>query len=541
MRSTSTQEKKATLLAAAKGAIRRRIPRKRPSLSELFDADWYRKGFQANEVIGNPWEHFLDGGFLKGNPNRMFDTSWYLDRHPELRATRSNPLQHYLEIGERAGESPSERFDPQWYLDEYPDVAAANLSPLLHYLKFGATEGRLPQRLAHFDSVMALSGFLAGLPPSFLSRPCSVDLQVSSVYSLASAGIGAARIFHEAPGNFCEGVDGAPEYPKNAFVAEIDDSIAIAGTRYLIGPGEDVLHDENAHFLEKEDAAIKYSKATRSPVLGHLNIEITARQSAWVASGLNIMHEYENNYFHFIAETIPRMILAEEAGVPPNIPFLSTDGLHPNIKKLFELANVAGRPIIELEKGTLYRVKRMYYPSDLTSVVDAYKGGWMARQTGLDVGRIRKGVDRLRSAFPAETSAGKRKIFAARDGNYRRLLNQESIEKRISDIGFEVLRAEKLDVESQIRIFQEAEIIVGPTGAQMTNLVWCRPGVHVIVLASDHPSHQLYFWQLLGRVSGATVTILQGPRAYARDDLYSVHDDYHVDEDAVIAAALNMT
>ena len=51
VRSTSTQEKKATLLAAAKGAIRRRIPRKRPSLSELFDADWYRKGFQANEVI----------------------------------------------------------------------------------------------------------------------------------------------------------------------------------------------------------------------------------------------------------------------------------------------------------------------------------------------------------------------------------------------------------------------------------------------------------------------------------------------------------
>ncbi|WP_124464091.1 DUF563 domain-containing protein [Variovorax sp. KBW07] len=537
MRNAPAQEKKANLLEAAKGAIRRRIPRKMPSLAELFDADWYRKSLQAHEAVAKPWEHFLAGGFLRGNPNSMFDTNWYLDRHPELRAAQKNPLQHYLEIGERTGNPPSPRFDPQWYLDEYPDVAATNLSPLLHYLKFGAAEGRLPQRLAHFDSVSALSRFLAALSPSFANKPCSVDLPVNSVYSLASGETGAARIFHQAPGGFCEGVDGAPKYPKSAFVAEIDDSILIAGTRYLIGPGEQILHDENAHFINQPDAAIKYGKATRSPTPGHLNIEVNVRQAAWLESGLNIMHEYENNYFHFIAETIPRMILAEEAGVPADIPFLSTNELHPNIQRLFELANVGKRPTIVLEKGTLYRVKHMYYPSDLTSVVDAYEGGWMARQTGLDIGRIRKGVDRLRAAFPVDASARKRKIFAARDGSYRKLLNQESIEKRISDIGFEVLRTDDLDAETQIRIFQEAEVIVGPTGAQLTNLVWCRPGVRVIVLASDHPSHQLYFWQLLGRVSGATVTILQGPRAYARDDIYSVHDDYRVDEDAVIAAA----
>lgn len=537
MKSTPAEGTKSSLLEAAKGAVRRWIPRKAPPLAEFFDADWYRKGFQTHELIGDPWAHYLAGGFLQGNPNPMFDTNWYLDRHPDLRATQKNPLRHYLEIAERAGDAPSARFDPQWYLDEYPDVAATKLSPLLHYLKFGAAEGRLPQRLAHFHSVAELSEFLAALPPSFASRPCSVDLPVNSVFSSALAKNGTARIFHRAAGGFCEGVDGAPEYPKNAFVAEIDDSILIAGTRYLIDlPGE-ILHDENAHFLEKEGAAVKYAKAMRSETTGHLKIEVNVRPAAWLESGLNIMHEYENNYFHFIAETIPRMILAEEAGVPPDIPFLSTSALHPNIQRLFELVNVGGRPTIALEKGTLYRVKQMYYPSDLTSVVDAYESGPMARQTGLDVDRIRKGVDRLRNAFPVASSTVKRKIFASRDGSYRKLLNQESLEKRISDIGFEVLRTDKLDAESQIRIFQEAEVIVGPTGAQMTNMVWCRPGVRVIILASDHPSHQLYFWKLLGRVSGAKVTILQGPRAYTRDDIYSVHDDYHVDEDAVIIAA----
>lgn len=535
-----TRDRKESLLEAAKGALRKRLPRKTPQLTELFDADWYLKGLPDRALISDPWAHYLGGGFLRGNPNPMFDTAWYLDRHPDLRATEKNPLVHYLEVGERAGDAPSARFDPQWYLDEYPDVAATQLSPLLHYLKFGAAEGRLPARLAHFESVRALSEFLGALAPSYEARSCSVDLPVGSVFSLASNAEDAGRIVYRAASDFCEGLDGPPEYPKIGFVAELNGVIAIAGTRYLIGPRDQVLHDENAHFLHEEGAAIKYGKAKRSSTPGHLDIEVSARQAAWVERGCHIMHEYENNYFHFIAETLPRMLLAEEAAVPLDVPFLCTEGLHPNIAKLLELANLDQRPVILLEPGTLYRVKQMYYPSDMTSVVDAYHGGEMARQTGLDVGRIRAGVERCRRAFATTDLPRGRKIFAARNGSYRKLLNQGDLEISVKNLGFEVMRTDELDLEAQIRAFQEAEVIVGPTGAQMTNMVWCKPGVKVIILASDHPSHQLYFWELLGRVSGAEVKIIQGPRAYARDDIYSVHDDYHVDEDAVLAAISDM-
>ena len=35
-----------------------------------------------------------------------------------------------------------------------------------------------------------------------------------------------------------------------------------------------------------------------------------------IATGINLMHEYSNNYFHFVAETLPRLVLADEAGLP---------------------------------------------------------------------------------------------------------------------------------------------------------------------------------------------------------------------------------
>ena len=76
--------------------------------------------------------------------------------------------------------------------------------------------------------------------------------------------------------------------------------------------------------------------------------------------------------------------------------------------------------------------------------------------------------------------------------------------------------------------------MVGPTGANLTNLVWCEPGTVVYVLASDHPSHQLYFWRLLAQVSGVIVEIIQGPRSYDVVGKYSVHDNYEIDVDTVL-------
>src|SRR5690606_26015503 len=111
----------------------------------------------------------------------------------------------------------------------------------------------------------------------------------------------------------------------------------VAGTRYLIDPENNglIIHDEEAHFLNEPGAAIKYQKAEQSNLPGHFFLEFGIRQAAWVECGVNVMHEYDSNYFHFITETIPRMVLVEEAGVPPEVPYLCTGDLHPNIRALF--------------------------------------------------------------------------------------------------------------------------------------------------------------------------------------------------------------
>ena len=52
------------------------------------------------------------------------------------------------------------------------------------------------------------------------------------------------------------------------------------------------------------------------------------------------MHEYNANYFHFIVETIPRILMIEESNIPLDIPFIFEADLHPNIITLINILNI---------------------------------------------------------------------------------------------------------------------------------------------------------------------------------------------------------
>lgn len=75
----------------------------------------------------------------------FFDAEFYRSRYPDT-ANVPDCLAHYLEAGWREGRNPSAIFDTQYYLEVNPDVRAAGLCPLVHYAKHGLLEGRRTRR-----------------------------------------------------------------------------------------------------------------------------------------------------------------------------------------------------------------------------------------------------------------------------------------------------------------------------------------------------------------------------------------------------------
>ena len=73
----------------------------------------------------------------------FFDPDWYLSRYPDVAASGTEPLHHFVHYGAAENRDPNRFFDSAWYLAHYPDVANSGQHPLLHYLQNGC--GRIAQ------------------------------------------------------------------------------------------------------------------------------------------------------------------------------------------------------------------------------------------------------------------------------------------------------------------------------------------------------------------------------------------------------------
>lgn len=71
----------------------------------------------------------------------LFDSVFYHQAYPDVRASGLAPLEHFMKFGLLAGRHPSSRFNPDVYVGLHNDVGGAGES-LLHYLHHGRAEGR---------------------------------------------------------------------------------------------------------------------------------------------------------------------------------------------------------------------------------------------------------------------------------------------------------------------------------------------------------------------------------------------------------------
>ena len=141
----------------------RRLPRRlRAALDAHFDAAFYRAAYPDVAASGtDPLGHYLAHGWREGrDPAPGFSTAGYLAAYPGAAAAREAPLLHYLREGKARGCKPNpfggdglsdaeaavlrEAFDAGYYRDRYPDIAGSGLEPLRHFLERGWGEGRDP-------------------------------------------------------------------------------------------------------------------------------------------------------------------------------------------------------------------------------------------------------------------------------------------------------------------------------------------------------------------------------------------------------------
>ncbi|MET0428521.1 MAG: glycosyltransferase [Microvirga sp.] len=85
----------------------------------------------------------------------LFDGTWYISRHHDVRRLRLDPLKHFLDHGAVEKRDPGPNFDSEHYGNDHPDWALVARSPIEHFLRFAEPAGpegaSVGSRLSRFE------------------------------------------------------------------------------------------------------------------------------------------------------------------------------------------------------------------------------------------------------------------------------------------------------------------------------------------------------------------------------------------------------
>jgi hypothetical protein len=98
----------------------------------------------------------------------------------------------------------------------------------------------------------------------------------------------------------------------------------------------------------------------------------------------------------------------------------------------------------------------------------------------------------LKDALVAKTVApSNRRLYVSRNGYGRQAVREREVENLLVEHGFEIYRASEHD--DQPRDFDRAAIVVGPHGAGLANLAFCRPGTRVVEIVPSDNAYPFYY------------------------------------------------
>lgn len=249
---------------------------------------------------------------------------------------------------------------------------------------------------------------------------------------------------------------------------------------------------------------------------------------------IHLVGRADENYFHAMIETLPKIVHFLESKRYASLPILVNESLPDacvkalgNLVDPSRLISRGGEETILVE--TLWVAHAHFHLQDSPRELWKHSAQvyWPVIQEFRD--RVLAVVNLDGNPYQDSRIFIKRSMSSGRN---RLLINESEIIEVAESLGFTVIDPSVLELEEQIRVFNGASVICGPGGAGLTNLVFCTPSTRVVSLNSDELSDFATFSTMAGH-AGLYFGMIPGPRrmslskASSRNDI--LHSDFMID------------
>lgn len=227
-----------------------------------------------------------------------------------------------------------------------------------------------------------------------------------------------------------------------------------------------------------------------------------------------------NNYFHFLIDAVGQLHWRDRLSAVADMRMVIS-GYHPEAAKALPyisavLTRVGVSDAMQVSfDGTLMLCRHVVFP---------------ARDTGANPAKVR---ELRRRVGLSDKGRGSRRLYITRPGaGRRRLVNDAAIAARLAKRGFECIDPGTLPFAQQIDLFAEAQVIVGPHGAALTNAIFMPRGGALVELT--HSGRVVWTFHEVACAAQLAYACVVGTRA--NEGEAPLFADFRVEEDAVDAA-----
>lgn len=260
------------------------------------------------------------------------------------------------------------------------------------------------------------------------------------------------------------------------YISELENIVCIGGSDLLL-KDDILLFDE----YDRDDVERLYFKSgpIRKVKKNKFLLE-TTKNIIELDKAINLCGFASSNYYHFTIEILSRM------GYINNYPeyadyTILIDEQSQKYSQMREMLSIVcqGREIKLVQEGQMVSVRHL---------VQASKNTWLPlnlkkrNDVRISDNMIAKSaLDNIRNIVkPYLCEQGNTMIYLSRKNtSQRRIVNEDQVIEAFENAGFTIMSTENLSYQEQIKLFSSAKCIVGPTGAALTNLVYCQPGTVV--------------------------------------------------------------
>ena len=259
--------------------------------------------------------------------------------------------------------------------------------------------------------------------------------------------------------------------------------------RLALVPGASIVSNGTTHVsvYDANDEYLphySYRKYGRGRLLGIAKKRRIATSRFLSGVTLNLFGSVENaagNYGHWMVDGIAQLFLALKHYQLSDIDHFLVPVMKYDFQRDSLLAiGIPQHKIVEIPVLSCFGFEQLLCTSAPRDRSSCNIPGWL--------------IDGYRTAvLPApESPRGKRLYISRRDAGSRKFINEDEIITRLEAAGFESVEMSSYNFNEKVSLFAHADIVVGLTGAGMTNIMFCAPDTRVVELFPA--SYVTYFY-----------------------------------------------